>query len=53
MEMMQCSPNRFCQKINQSEKQLLSESLRGEGAKVVDEDGKRFSYLDYDNNGVS
>ncbi len=49
MEMMQFHPTVFVK--NQSvRKQLLSESLRGEGAKVIDEDGKRFLF-DYDSRG--
>lgn len=49
MEMMQFHPTVFV-KSNAVRKQLLSEALRGEGAKVVDEDGKRFLF-DYDSRG--
>jgi L-aspartate oxidase len=49
MEMMQFHPTVFVQS-NAVRKQLLSEALRGEGAKVVDEDGKRFLF-DYDERG--
>ena len=49
MEMMQFHPTVFV-KNSSVRKQLLSESLRGEGAKVVDEDGKRFLF-DYDERG--
>ncbi len=49
MEMMQFHPTVFVQS-SAVRKQLLSESLRGEGAKVVDEDGKRFLF-DYDSRG--
>jgi L-aspartate oxidase len=49
MEMMQFHPTVFV-KSNTVRKQLLSEALRGEGAKVIDEDGKRFLF-DYDKRG--
>jgi L-aspartate oxidase len=49
MEMMQFHPTVFVQS-NAVRKQLLSEALRGEGAKIVDEDGKRFLF-DYDTRG--
>ncbi len=49
MEMMQFHPTVFVQSTA-VRKQLLSEALRGEGAKVVDEDGKRFLF-DYDERG--
>ena len=49
MEMMQFHPTVFVQG-DAVRKQLLSESLRGEGAKVVDEDGRRFLF-DYDKRG--
>ncbi|MDD4506883.1 MAG: L-aspartate oxidase [Sulfurospirillaceae bacterium] len=49
MEMMQFHPTAFVLG-NAVRKQLLSESLRGEGAKVVDEEGKRFVY-EYDTRG--
>ncbi|WP_331775679.1 L-aspartate oxidase [Sulfurospirillum sp. 1612] len=49
MEMMQFHPTVFVQS-NAVRKQLLSESLRGEGAKVVDSKGKRFLF-DYDARG--
>lgn len=49
MEMMQFHPTAFVLG-NAVRKQLLSESLRGEGAKVVDEEGKRFLF-DYDERG--
>jgi len=49
MEMMQFHPTVFILSTT-VRKQLLSESLRGEGAKVVDEDGKRFVF-DYDPRG--
>lgn len=49
MEMMQFHPTVFV--LGKSvRKQLLSESLRGEGAMVVDEDGKRFTF-EYDPRG--
>ncbi len=46
MEMMQFHPTVFV-KCSWARKQLLSEALRGEGAKVVDSHGRRF-LLDYD-----
>jgi len=49
MEMMQFHPTAFV-RGNSVRKQLLSESLRGEGAMVVDEDGKRFVFA-YDPRG--
>lgn len=49
MEMLQFHPTVFVQS-NTVRKQLLSESLRGEGAKIIDEDGKRFLF-DYDKRG--
>jgi len=49
MEMMQFHPTVFVES-SAVRKQLLSEALRGEGAKIVDEDGKRFLY-DYDKRG--
>jgi len=49
MEMMQFHPTVFVQS-NAVRKQLLSESLRGEGAKVVDDEGRRFLF-DYDERG--
>ena len=49
MEMMQFHPTVFV-KDSAVRKQLLSESLRGEGAKIVDEDGVRFLF-DYDARG--
>lgn len=49
MEMMQFHPTAFVLG-NSVRKQLLSESLRGEGAMVVDEDSKRFVF-DYDSRG--
>jgi L-aspartate oxidase len=49
MEMMQFHPTVFV-KGNAVRKQLLSEALRGEGAKIVDADGKRFLF-DYDSRG--
>lgn len=45
MEMMQFHPTAFVLG-NSVRKQLLSESLRGEGALIVDEDGKRFTFED-------
>ncbi|AFL67955.1 L-aspartate oxidase [Sulfurospirillum barnesii] len=49
MEMMQFHPTVFV--LGKSvRKQLLSESLRGEGAMIVDEDGKRFVF-EYDKRG--
>ena len=49
MEMMQFHPTVFVQD-SAVRKQLLSEALRGEGAWIVDEDGKRFLF-DYDKRG--
>jgi len=49
MEMMQFHPTVFILS-HTVRKQLLSESLRGEGAHIVDEDGKRFVF-DYDPRG--
>ena len=49
MEMMQFHPTAFVLG-NAVRKQLLSESLRGEGAKIVDEDGQRFVFK-YDERG--
>ncbi len=49
MEMMQFHPTVFV-KTSWARKQLLSEALRGEGACIVDEDGKRFLF-DYDKRG--
>jgi len=49
MEMMQFHPTAFVLG-NSVRKQLLSESLRGEGALVVDEEGKRFVF-EYDPRG--
>lgn len=49
MEMMQFHPTAFVLG-SAVRKQLLSESLRGEGAKIVDEDGKRFLF-EYDPSG--
>ena len=49
MEMMQFHPTVFVESFA-VRKQLLSEALRGEGAKVIDEDGKRFLF-DYDERG--
>ena len=49
MEMMQFHPTAFVLG-NSVRKQLLSESLRGEGAQVVDEEGRRFVF-DYDPRG--
>ena len=49
MEMMQFHPTVFV-KSNAVRKQLLSEALRGEGARIIDEDGKRFLF-DYDKRG--
>ena len=43
MEMMQFHPTAFVLS-NAVRKQLLSESLRGEGAKVVDDTGRRFVF---------
>lgn len=49
MEMMQFHPTAFVLS-HAVRKQLLSESLRGEGAMIVDEQGKRFVF-DYDPRG--
>jgi L-aspartate oxidase len=49
MEMMQFHPTVFTSSKS-ARKQLLTEALRGEGAYIVDEDGKRFIY-DYDSRG--
>ncbi len=49
MEMMQFHPTVFVES-GAVRKQLLSESLRGEGAKVVDDEGRRFLF-DYDDRG--
>ncbi|MDX1809383.1 MAG: L-aspartate oxidase [Sulfurospirillaceae bacterium] len=49
MEMMQFHPTVFVQS-NAVRKQLLSESLRGEGAMIVDSKGRRFLF-DYDERG--
>jgi len=49
MEMMQFHPTVYV-KSSWVRKQLLSEALRGEGAKIVDEDGRRFLF-DYDKRG--
>lgn len=49
MEMMQFHPTVFVQS-NAVRKQLLSEALRGEGAKIIDSDGRRFLF-DYDSRG--
>lgn len=49
MEMMQFHPTVFV-KTPFARKLLLTEALRGEGAWVVDEDGKRFLF-DYDDRG--
>ncbi len=49
MEMMQFHPTAFVLSPT-VRKQLLSESLRGEGAKIVDEDGVRFTF-EYDPRG--
>ena len=49
MEMLQFHPTVFV-KGEGARKLLLSEALRGEGAYVEDEDGKRFLF-DYDNRG--
>ncbi len=49
MEMMQFHPTVFVE--NQwARKQLLTEALRGEGAHIVDEEGRRFLF-DYDERG--
>jgi L-aspartate oxidase len=49
MEMMQFHPTVFV-KTPYARKLLLTEALRGEGAHIVDEDGKRFLF-DYDERG--
>ena len=49
MEMTQFHPTVFIE-MKTSQKMLLTEALRGEGAKVVDEDGKRFLF-EYDKRG--
>ncbi|MCF6172232.1 MAG: L-aspartate oxidase [Campylobacteraceae bacterium] len=49
MEMMQFHPTVFVQS-DAVRKQLLSESLRGEGARVIDDEGRRFLF-DYDSRG--
>ncbi|MCI5968711.1 L-aspartate oxidase [Helicobacter sp.] len=49
MEMLQFHPTVFV-KTHQARKMLLSEALRGEGAKIVDFWGKRFLF-DYDTKG--
>jgi len=49
MEMTQFHPTVFIE-AKTSQKLLLTEALRGEGAKVVDENGKRFLF-EYDNRG--
>ncbi len=49
MEMMQFHPTVFIHSFG-ARKQLLTEALRGEGAYIVDEDGKRFLF-DYDKRG--
>jgi len=49
MEMMQFHPTVFIHSVG-ARKQLLTEALRGEGAWIVDEDGKRFLF-DYDKRG--
>jgi L-aspartate oxidase len=49
MEMMQFHPTVFV-KTPYARKLLLTEALRGEGAHLVDEDGKRFLF-DYDQRG--
>ncbi len=49
MEMMQFHPTVFVNS-NKAQKLLLTESLRGEGATVEDENGKRFLF-DYDERG--
>ncbi len=46
MEMMQFHPTVFVDS-NLAQKMLLTEALRGEGATIVDEDGKRFLF-EYD-----
>jgi len=49
MEMMQFHPTVFVHS-NNAQKMLLTEALRGEGAYIVDENGKRFLF-DYDKRG--
>ncbi|MFK5881520.1 MAG: FAD-binding protein [Sulfurospirillum sp.] len=49
MEMMQFHPTVFVES-GAVRKQLLSESLRGEGAQVIDDKGRRFLF-DYDSRG--
>jgi L-aspartate oxidase len=49
MEMMQFHPTVFVNS-NLAQKMLLTEALRGEGATIEDEEGKRFLF-DYDNRG--
>ena len=49
MEMMQFHPTVFIHSVG-ARKQLLTEALRGEGAWIVDENGKRFLF-DYDKRG--
>ncbi len=49
MQMMQFHPTVFIHSLG-ARKQLLTEALRGEGAWIVDEDGKRFLF-DYDKRG--
>ena len=49
MEMTQFHPTVFIHNKG-ARKQLLTEALRGEGAQIVDEDGKRFLF-DYDKRG--
>ena len=49
MEMMQFHPTVFV-KSDDAQKLLLTEALRGEGATIEDEDGKRFLF-DYDERG--
>ena len=49
MQMMQFHPTVFIHSFG-ARKQLLTEALRGEGAHIVDEDGKRFLF-EYDDRG--
>ncbi|MCH9812412.1 MAG: L-aspartate oxidase [Epsilonproteobacteria bacterium] len=49
MEMMQFHPTVFIHNMG-ARKQLLTEALRGEGAWIVDDDGKRFLF-EYDKRG--
>jgi len=49
MEMMQFHPTVYVGN-DSAQKQLLTEALRGEGAHIVDEDGKRFLF-EYDDKG--